>query len=436
MLRTWHRTASCLLAVLLCLFAQAQSTRRPAAPSSFSLVSIQVTGAHRFPAPDIVAASGLEVGQTASEDDFQRAMARLGSTGAFRNVMYSYQYSGPGAKLVLQVEESDQFAPAQFDNFVWFSDAELLARLHTSVPLFHGELPLSGDLAEQVSDVLQSLLVEHNISGHVDYLRQGPEDGPPSAFLYSVAGPVLRIQSILFTGVSPEEQSALEPGARPLLHQEYLRSLLLTQAEKAFLPVFLARGRLKAVIGTPETKVISQDADQTGVQVTFPVTPGPQYTLTAVTWSGNKVFPATKLQELLETSPGKVADAVLLEKNLAATEALYGTRGYVAAKVTSVPVLDDANKTVAYELRVQEGELYRMGELEIHGVDSRTTARLLEAWKLRGGEPYDTSYVKEFLYQTRDLLPNGEWSSSVHESTDAKEKVVDVTLRFDPKGTR
>ena len=38
--------------------------------------------------------------------------------------------------------------------------------------------------------------------------------------------------------------------------------------------------------------------------------------------------------------------------------------------------------------QVHEGDVYHMGELEIQGLDARTTARLVEGWKLRGGDVF------------------------------------------------
>ena len=44
-------------------------------------------------------------------------------------------------------------------------------KLHERIPLFKGELPTTGRLPDQVSDVLQAMLVENGIPGHVEYLR-------------------------------------------------------------------------------------------------------------------------------------------------------------------------------------------------------------------------------------------------------------------------
>jgi len=75
---------------------------------------------------------------------------------------------------------------------------------------------------------------------------------------------------------------------------------------------------------------------------------------------------------------------------------LYGSRGYVTATIKANAEYDDTAGTVAYELAVTEGAVYRMGELEFRGIDNSLTARLRAAWKIRPGDVYDSSYLKEF----------------------------------------
>jgi hypothetical protein len=77
--------------------------------------------------------------------------------------------------------------------------------------------------------------------------------------------------------------------------------------------------------------------------------------------------------------------------------------------------------------------VYHMGELEIQGLDARTTARLVEGWKLRGGDVYDGSYAQQFLNDTNHVTPLAPWKISIHNSLNEKDKTVDVTLRFDPE---
>jgi hypothetical protein len=74
-----------------------------------------------------------------------------------------------------------------------------------------------------------------------------------------------------------------------------------------------------------------------------------------------------------------------------------------------------------------------MGDLEIRGLDSHTSARLAEAWEIHGGEPYDSSYLPKFLDATTQMLPGGRWNVIPHVTLDESGKTVDVTIRYDPK---
>lgn len=400
---------------------------------------MKVSGSQRYQSAEIAAAAGLEIGQTVSEDDFRRASQRLGQTGAFDNVTYNFRYSSDGAQLELQVTDAGQWVPARFENFVWFSDQELRTTLHQQVPLFNGMLPLSGNLADQVSDALQVLLLQRKIPGHADYLRAGPEDGPINAIIFSVTGPNIRIRSVAFIGAGPGELPALNGLSKQVVGREYSRSLLLIQADKNFLPVFLAHGYLKAAFAQAEAKVVEETTDdddqpRTIVDVTFQIEPGRQYNLATIEWSGNKAFSANQLQPLLHLQPGKPANAVKLNADLEAVEKLYGTRGYVTAKVHPTPQFDEAQSTVSYRLEVREGDVYHMGEIEIQGLDDRDARQVVAKWALAKGNVYDSSYAKRFLDDAfKSALLDERWNVRVTEDPDLKEKTVDVTLHFSRK---
>jgi len=436
------RISEFLLALLLsclCLSsALAQTTRKLSPkdlpPSAFTLISVKTTGTKRYKPEEVIAASGLQIGQTVSEDDFKKAARVLGETGAFGDVLYSFQYSAEGTKLELQVQDAGQFVPARFDNLVWFSDQELLDQLHAQVPLFQGQLPVAGDLADQVSNALQALLITHNLLGRADYLRAAHGDGPIEAFVFSVSGPQLHIRNTAFAGATTAELPLLEAAAKKLQGADFSRSMLRIQEDKNFLPVYLERGYLKATFGDAQAKVIQESPQETIVDVTFPVDPGRQYKLIALDIAGNKSFPTERLHPLIHIQLNQPANAVQLDNDIEAMKKLYGTRGYMAASIQPDHETDDADSTVKYVLRIEEGDVFSMGDLEIRGLDSRTTARLEDDWKLRGGDPYDSSYPKKFLeLADKELSLMSDWHASVRESLNPDEKTVDVTVRFDPK---
>jgi outer membrane protein insertion porin family len=425
-----------ILAGVILLFAQTSRKLAPKdlPPSAFKLVSVKVTGTKRYQPGDVIAATGLELHQTVSEDDFRKAVRTLGLTGAFSDVLYSFQYSPEGTKLDLQVQDAERFVPVRFDNLVWFSDEELLNQLHAQVPLFRGQLPVTGDLADEVSNALQGLLIARNVQGRADYLRLAKDDGPVEAFVFSVTGPQIHIGKITFTGAGAAELPLLEAAAQRLEGVDFVRSTLLLQAEQRFLPIYRQRGYLKAVIGDPETKVAQESPEETVVDVTFPVSPGRQYSLTAVDFAGNATYPSGSLRPFIHAPMGQPVNSAQLEGDIDGLKKFYGTHGYMAASIQPTPEADDVNATVKYLLQINEGDVYGMGDLEIRGLDAHTTARLQNEWALRGGDRYDSSYAKGFLDRAdKEFLLLAEWNVSISESLNPDDKTVDVTLRFDPK---
>ena len=414
------------------LFAQALKHGEPEASPS-KLISINESGSKRYTPAQIVAATGLRPGQTVSEDDFKLVSQRLGETGAFSNVAYTFQFSPAGIKLELQVTDSDPFVPVRFENFVWLSDQDLQDKLQAAVPLFQGQLPISGTLVDQVSDALQGLAIEHHVQGRADYLRTGPQDGPVDGFDFSITGQPIHIRRVEFPGAGPAELPELERRARQFSGQDYQRSALRREAEKDFLPVYFQRGCLKATLSGPEPRVVEDNAEETAVDVAFPVNPGPAYKLSELRLSGYKVFPEEQLRALIHLQPGQPANAVQVAKDLEGIKNLYGTRGYMAARIQPTPEMNDADSTVKYVITVNEGDVYKMGDLDIRGLDSKDTERMAAAWKLREGDTYDSSYPQRFVNSAPGMLGGELWDIVVHQSVEDKDKTVDVSVHFEVK---
>lgn len=445
-----RKLISSLLVLLFlgnCLAAIAQ-TQKPLSQmpaSARQLIAIKATGSKRFSEQDIAAASGLQLGTPVNDDDFKRAARRLGDTGLFTDIAYSFSYSPAGTKLEFRLVDTEKFVPVQFEDFVWFSDEEILRRIKQHVPLFDGTLPLSGRLPDEVSDVLQAMLVEQAIPGHVEYERTGKSEGPVDAIVYRVSDVVIQIRNVEFTGAGQAELPALTAEAKRVFDREYARSVLHALVEKQLLPVYRARGYLKAAFGEPQTKVVKQPstANEEGprkltvVDIVFTVTPGPQYKLASLEWSGNQAIPTDALQKMVRAETGQPANMVRLADNLKDVQKLYGSKGYVTASITPQANFDDAANTVSIRLEVKEGPVFHMGDLEFRGLDNSLMAKLRNAWKIRPGEMYNSTYLPEYLATAQKLLPSTlDWEVSPHVTANVSDKTVDVDLIYTAKAPR
>ena len=433
--------SSCILCAPASTQIQTSVGAQPVPAADAKLIEVKASGSKRFTQEEIAAASGLMVGTIVGDETFRKAARQLGETGAFDAISFTFSYSAAGTKLAFKVTDAEKFVPAHFADFVWFSDKDLLQKLHERAPLFDGELPTTGRLPDQVSDILQAMLVENGIPGHVDYLREPGKDGQLAAIDYSVSNVTIRIRNIEFRGAGKDELELLEDASKRLSGRDYSRALLASFTQHVVLPVYHDRGYLKAECSAPQPKVIKAvvptEGDQetiTTVDVALEIMPGTQYKLKGWTWSGNKNIPTIDLQGLLHAKTGKPANTVQLEDDLRAVQELYGSRGYVTATIKADAQYDDQADTVDYLLLVTEGSVFHMGELEFRGIDNALTARLREAWKIRPGDVYDATYLKGFLVQARKLLPASmDWEVTPHVTAMARDKTVDVDLQYTAK---
>lgn len=427
----------------VCSQSQRPLSQMPA--SARQLVAIKVTGSNRFSEQDVAAASGLQLHAEVTDDDFKKAARRLGDMGVFTDIAYSYSFSAAGTKLEFHVTDASKFVPARFEDFVWFTDDELLRRIKEHTPLFDGELPLSGRLPDEVSDVLQAMLVEKAIPGHVEYVRSGKPDGPIDSIVYSVSDVPIQIRNVEFTGAAGSDIPALKAAAKRVFDSEYSRTILRALVEHQLLPVYHAKGFLKAEFGEPQPKVVKQPSETsddtvrnlTIVDVTFPVTPGEQYKMKGIQWSGNHAFPTDVLQKMVRPDVGQPANTVRIYDNLKDVQKLYGSRGYVTASIKADAVFDDPAATVTLQLEVREGSEYHMGDLEFRGLDNSLIAKLRNAWKLRPGDVYDASYLSEYLPVAHKLLPSTlDWDVSSHATANQRDKTVDVDIIYSVKAPK
>lgn len=449
MMRAAAKLSLILSLALRTLTPAAQTADKPISQmpaSARQLIEIKATGSKRFDQADIAASCGLQLGKPVSEDDFKRAARQLADTGAFTDVGYKYTYTAAGTKLEFQVTDADKFVPARFLDFVWFPDAAMRKKIKEYVPLFDGQLPLSGNLADQVSDVLQAMLVENAVPGHVDYEKAGKTEGAIESIDYKVSNVLIHIRKFDFSGAEQPELASLETAGENMGNREYSKARLQLFVQHQLLPVYYERGYLKASFGPPQTKAVNLPAgdavqegvrNQTVVDITFTVTPGGRYKLKALEWSGNHEFPTDRLEKMLPVQLGQPANLVRITDELKQVQTLYGTHGFITATLTPESQFDDPAATVTITIDVKEGFAYHMGDLQFRGLDNSLTAKLQDAWRLRRGDVYDSTYLAQYLPEARKLLPAAlDWDVASHVTPNIGDKTVDVDLIYTAKAPR
>ena len=329
-----------------------------------------------------------------------------------------------GVEADFQVKDAEKYLPAVFENFVWFSDQDLREALHQAVPLFKGDIPNSGTMSDDVSAALRKFLASKGLPSE-DFLHHvGDLWRARTAYKFRVADANLKVRDVVLLGVARMAPDQLAKAVAPLKGTDYLRSDVAVVLEKNLTPIYQQRGYLKFAITEIKPKV--DEKSQVTVEATL--SEGEQYRLAGLSWSGNTLISSDELTKHITLKTGSPVDALQLDRDLAQVRKLYGKFGREAVSIKPVPAF--ANDTVSYAFQVTEGDLYRMGKLEIQGVEPEQAHKLEQIWKLAEGQPYDATYVHQFIADTVVKVPGHKWAWKMFEQIDDPQKTVNVRLQI------
>ena len=389
------------VAVQFILFAAlAVRAQGPAAnsPPSSTIASIKVTGAQKFPAEQIIAASGLKSGDVVTAGQIQDATNRLAALGIFSAVNFRFTSKGDAINLEFQVREAPTY-PILFDNFPWLTSAEIGEAIRNQVGLFTGEAPGDGTIIDQMTAVIENLLASKNIKGNVTHQLVAAAVGDGMEMQLRIEGLQLRVQSLQFGDSIATNSERLKDRVPDIKGQPYSLFAVDIFDNEQVRPLYDAKGFLRAQIGPPQTRPIPDmnDPKETAVEVTIPINPGPVYSWKGVSWQGNTAMQSASLDAAVDLKPGDVADGMKIENLWQKIESYYGQRGYLDMKLKPEPQIDDAAHLISYRAGISEGPQYRMGEMIVTGLSVEAEKRLRQAWQIAPGQVFDDGYYETHL---------------------------------------
>ncbi len=363
--------------------------------ASSKIASINITGAQKFPVDQIIAASGLKTGDVVTAPQIQDATNRLAALGIFSAVNFRYTAKGDAIDLVFQVQEAATY-PISFDNFPWFTAAEIGDAIRNQIGLFTGQAPGDGTMVDQMTAVIENLLASKNIKGSVTHQLLSVPVGEGKEMQFRVEGVSLRVQSVQFGDPVATNSERLKDSIPDIKGQPYSLFAVELFENEQVRPLYASKGFLKAQIGPPEIRLIPDmnDPKQTAVEISIPIHTGSVYSWKGVTWQGSLAFPTSTLDSMVTLKPGDVADGMKIENLWRMIESEYARRGYLDFKLDAQPQFDDAAHQISYQVSISEGPQYRMGEIIITGLSVDAEKKLRQIWRIAAGQIFDDAYYE------------------------------------------
>jgi outer membrane protein assembly factor BamA len=367
------------------------------AQQQVTLRGIEFVGLKRLNRQQVIDASGLKVGDKVDRDVFDAAADKLMQSGLFKRLGYKVRVANDEATVTFEVEEASRNLPVVFENFVWFSDAEIARAIRQDVPFFDGTSPEAGVTADKIAAALQRLLTQKKIPGRVEHMPYVNQAKGTLELLFTVQGVKISVCSLHFPGASAITEADLIKAAQALLKTDYSRKDAGGFANYTLFPLYRHIGHLRAQFGQPTASLADQPSPCAGgVDVTIPVDEGVVYSWAEAEWNGNQAVLSEELSAALGMKAGEVADGLKIDKGMKDVRKAYGRRGYVTVNLKESTEFDDSTRRVSYRIGVTEGPRYFMGKLIINGLSAEDAEELKAKWTLGSNAVFDESYIDDF----------------------------------------
>ena len=245
---------------------------------------------------------------------------------------------------------------------------------------------------EDAARMEASLIGEGYRSAVVDV--EGRLDGDELALIFLVeAGPPLEI---VWQGENPgnDFKKKIEGAWNGRIPEEFLVPDLAKRATRELRANRYYSARVEA----------SVDETESGQRVVFDVNRGPRGSRVVLEFVGNETLADRELVDALPPTPSLAFFALLdkpseLEKGL---RLRYASKGYLGASIGEVETNFDAtDQEFRVTIPVSEGVLSPITQIGFEGVEALSDSKLRQAVKLREGQPFSMSEVRQSQTELR-----------------------------------
>ena len=157
---------------------------------------------------------------------------------------------------------------------------------------------------------------------------------------------------------------------------------------------------------------------------------GPQFHVGDIQFTGGTGIPEVELRRVFPLREGEIFSVRQVRAGIEGLTKLYSSQGYLDFTAVPDTVADDNLQRISLVVRLDEQKQYRIGSVEIRGLDSSVEARLRSI--VVPGEIFNPQPVAAFLTENRPVLARGLDNFQVRRN----ERTGIADLTFDPSMCR
>ena len=396
--------------------------------------SIEIKGLKRIEETSVKSKISQKVGEPISQEKVNEDIKTIFKMGYFEDARAEIEPFEGGIKLIYVLKEKPTIVRIEFQGNKKFDDAKLKEK----------QAVTTGSIADAVliqdnANKLKAFYEEEGywLAGIVPVIKKiTPEE---VGLTYQIdEGPKVKIDKIVIEGnkVLSTKQIKKVISTKQWSIFSFITSSGYYKKDQMDLDIekirdlYFNNGYIKVTVGEPK---INLTPDKKGMVITVLISEGAQFNVSLVKFSGNKVFSDDVIKGKITLVPNKPFSKQQLRRDILSIAELYSESGYAIATVTPDLIPDENNKLVEVALKIDEGDKYRIGKIEISGNTKTRDKVIRREVRLDEGDTFNSKLLKRSyerinnlnFFETVDIIPKPQ----------PEEKLVDLDVKVKERPT-
>lgn len=395
---------------------------------------IQIKGLSRIDEAAIKPRLTQGVGMLLSTDSVATDIKALFDTGYFKDVKVEIEPFEGGVKVIYVVVEKSSIRGVAFYGNNEFEDTKLQEKSGVSPGAIADPILIS-DGAVKIRDFYESEGYPHAVV--VPVLKAASEDHV-NVLYHIKEGPRVKVRQIKFEGNDNIERKKLIDAIKSSEWRwwrivfgggRFERASIEYDGE-AIKNAYLDKGFLKVDV---QPAAIEYTPDKLLVDLTYKVTEGPVYKITAVDIAGNKVMETADLKAKVKSKPGDPLSRKGIGDDIETLTSTYTEQGYAMASTMPDIKTDDEKHEGSITYNLREGDIYKMGRIDIRGNVNTRDYVIRREIKEYEGDTYNSTHLRR-SYQRLMNLNYFDWVK-FNQRPDPITRTVDMDIDVKEKST-
>lgn len=396
--------------------------------------SIEVRGLKRIEEGAVKSKISQITGEPVSNEKTAEDIRNIFKMGYFDDVRIGLEPFEGGVRLIYEVKEKATIIRIDFQGNSELKDTKLKEKLAVTVGSI-SDTTLIQDNADKIRKYYEE--EGYWLATVVPVINK--VRGSEVALTYLIEeGQKVRIKNINIEGNKNLSEGKIKRAMKTskwrlysfITSGGYYKKDVMASDLEAIKNLYYDNGYIKAAVAEP---VMQLTEDKKGMDITIQVSEGEQYNIASIKLTGNKAFSEAELRKKPELLAGAAFSKETLRKEITDMTDYYTEHGYALANIYPEVLPDEASRQAGITFRVEEGDIYTMGRIEISGNTKTRDNVIRREVRFDEGDIFNSALLKRSyekvsnlnFFETVDMVPK----------PNIEDKVVDLDVKVKERTT-